>query len=173
MQLYYAGIGARKTPDDICQQVTNLATLLEEAGFILRSGGALGADTAFEDGVKDPHNAQIFLPWANFNRSASALYPPTHDAYKLAEKYHPAWHRCNDTARAFHARNSHQILGQHLDMPVGMVICWTINGEGQGGTGQALRIAEDHDIPIIDYGIPNTKFTYPLTDEYITGDNHA
>lgn len=31
-------------------------------------------------------------------------------------------------------------------------ICWTKNGSGQGGTGQALRIAKAYNIPIFDAG---------------------
>ncbi|NMA16004.1 MAG: hypothetical protein GX935_02005, partial [Erysipelotrichia bacterium] len=32
------------------------------------------------------------------------------------------------------------------------IICWTKNGSGSGGTGQAIRIAKAYDIPIFDAG---------------------
>jgi hypothetical protein len=35
-----------------------------------------------------------------------------------------------------------------------MVICYTPNGQGGGGTGQAIRIARDHGIEIHDLGLP-------------------
>ena len=69
-----------------------------------------------------------------------------------AAQYHPAWHRCSDAARKLHARNGGQILGPELDAPARVVICWTPNGELVGGTAQALRIAADHDVPVINLG---------------------
>jgi hypothetical protein len=50
------------------------------------------------------------------------------------------------------ARNSFQVLGEDLETPATCVICWTPGGKGDGGTGQALRIARHYDVPIIDIG---------------------
>jgi predicted Rossmann fold nucleotide-binding protein DprA/Smf involved in DNA uptake len=47
---YYAGIGSRETPKEICNKMTEIASLLEKQDFVLRSGGANGADSAFEKG---------------------------------------------------------------------------------------------------------------------------
>ena len=33
------------------------------------------------------------------------------------------------------------------------VICWTKNGKGTGGTGQAIRIAKGFGIPVFDLAI--------------------
>ena len=55
------------------------------------------------------------------------------------------------------ARNSYQVLGRNLDDPVEFVICWTPGGSGSGGTGQAIRIAKDYQIPVFDLGSPETK----------------
>ena len=46
------------------------------------------------------------------------------------------------------ARNCYQVLGEDLKSPVDMIICWTPDGKAAGGTGQALRIANDNDIPV-------------------------
>ena len=46
----YAGIGSRETPDTVLAILEALATVLARAGFVLRSGGAPGADTACEAG---------------------------------------------------------------------------------------------------------------------------
>ncbi len=145
---YYTGIGARSTPANVLATMTILATNLERDGFILRSGGADGADSAFEAGVSDPHNAKIYLPWAHFNNNASALYDITQQAYDMAEAFHPAWDKCSAAARKFHARNCYQILGLHLDTPSKFVLCWTPDGAITGGTGQALRIALSLNIPV-------------------------
>ena len=150
---YYAGIGARATPSYILGIFVGLASMLNKAGYGLRSGGADGADKAFEQGtVGYGHCDQIFLPWKKFNSNPSPLYTPSEPAYEMAEAFHPAWDRCSTHAKSFHARNCHQILGLQLDRPVKFVVCWTHDGKVTGGTGQALRIAAKHKIPIFNFG---------------------
>ena len=51
-----------------------------------------------------------------------------------------------------HSRNCHQILGYDLQSPVDAVICWTPNGNIQGGTRTALMIAMREGIPIFNLG---------------------
>lgn len=157
----YAGIGSRETPPEILTAMTGAARSLEEAGLILRSGAAKGADTAFEQGVWHWPNKQIFLPWIGFN-NRHLYHPGTYrltgeieaQAMSIAEKTHPNWDACTGTARLLHARNVAQILGPELNDPVLFVLCWTKDGKGQGGTGQAIRIAKSHDIPVFDMGTP-------------------
>lgn len=55
---YYAGIGSRKSPQDILKFMVKIAKSLSDS-YILRSGGAVGADKAFEYGAKDK---EIFRP---------------------------------------------------------------------------------------------------------------
>lgn len=145
---YYAGIGSRKTPVNVLEIMTQLATKLEQDGYILRSGGAVGADTAFERGVRDPENKEIFLPWRGFNGSDSPLCELTREAYDMAKVFHPAWERCSTVARKFHARNCYQVLGPTLTLPSRFIVCWTPNALMTGGTGQALRIAQHHGVEI-------------------------
>jgi hypothetical protein len=148
MNKFYAGIGARKTPVNVLEVMTQLAACLERDGWTLRSGGANGADTAFERGVVDPANKEIFLPWRGFNGSDSPLCEITSEAYAMAEQFHPAWERCSSAARKFHARNCFQALGATLQSPCSMIVCWTPDALMTGGTGQALRIAQHNDICI-------------------------
>ena len=56
---YYAGIGSRTTPQDVMGRFSNMASFLEQNGFVLRSGGADGVDLAFENGVLNG-NKEIF-----------------------------------------------------------------------------------------------------------------
>ncbi len=141
----YAGIGSRETPDDVCALMTSIATHLRKDGFTLRSGHASGADSAFEAGAGP--EAEIWLPWRGFNGSKSPLLPiPA--AFAMAEEYHPNWKAMNLGGRSLHARNCHQVMGRDLVSPVEFVICWTYDGGASGGTGQALRIAEAHNIPV-------------------------
>ena len=47
-QRFYAGIGSRKTPPEIDQEIERIVDLCSLAGYTLRSGGADGADKMFE-----------------------------------------------------------------------------------------------------------------------------
>ena len=51
-------------------------------------------------------------------------------------------------------RNVHQVLGPEpgSSPPSDLVICWTPEGEGEGGTGMAIRLADRHGIPVVDLG---------------------
>lgn len=130
-----------------------LGKYLAKQGCILRSGGAKGADTAFEQGCDLAEGKkQIFLPWKNFNGNQSPLHTVTREARLLAKKYHPNWPVLGDRGRDFMGRNAYQMLGQTLLCPTSFVVCWTPNGEVVGGTGQALRMAEDLHIPVFNLG---------------------
>jgi hypothetical protein len=74
----------------------------------------------------------------------------------LASQFHPAWDRLSYGARMLHARNVHQVLGANILAPVfsSFVVCWTRDGLGGGGTGQAIRIAERYNVPVFDLGLP-------------------
>jgi hypothetical protein len=147
---YYTGIGSRATPEKTLQLMEGIAIILSQRGYKLRSGGADGADNAFERGcILDGGEREIYLPWEGLNgRQPNApycIYPPTSKAFKLAAQYHPAWQRCSRAARLLHARNSHQILGKDCETRSKFVVCWHLN---KGGTMQAIRIATDYDIDI-------------------------
>lgn len=142
---YYAGIGSRETPDDILISMQNIATILGDRGYTLRSGGAEGADTAFYNGaIAEHHPFEIFT-------HADA----TTAAISMAGEYHPNWGACNDYVKRLHARNCQILLGRDVTKPktVKCIICWTPNGEITGGTGQALRMAEDLNITVLNLGI--------------------
>ena len=149
----YAGIGARQTPPQILEQMTELASELANRGWHLHSGGAAGADAAFASGALE-HERTLFLPWPSFNGLSG---PDCHVArddvtarhMAIAAALHPAWDRCDARARQFHARNVSILLGPQGNAPVDAAVCWTPGGETVGGTGMAIRIAEAHRIPII------------------------
>lgn len=161
---YYAGIGSRETPQNICCSMTSLAQKLEDRGWILRSGHADRADMAFEMGVLRPENKEIFLPWLGFNypkHEPRALkpghyYPPANaQAWEIAERTHPAWNRCSQGAKNLHVRNVYQIMGADLHTRVDAVVCWTPGARSGGGTGQAIRLAQSLNIPVFDVCDPH------------------
>lgn len=151
--MIYAGIGSRDCPKDILNLIVKTSYWLAKKGYILRSGAADGCDKAFEYGCdKATGKKEIYLPWKGFNGSTSDLVVTNQEAFNIANKYHPNFKSLKEGAQKLQARNSHQILGWNLDEKVDFVICYTKDGLAGGGTGQALRIANDLNIPIFDFG---------------------
>jgi hypothetical protein len=144
-QKYYAGIGSRATPKEILDMMTKIAEGLSR-NYILRSGGADGADSAFEKGAGDKKIS--YIPWPGFNGSKAEYIAVTSDAMRMAGTFHPAWMYLSYPAKKLHARNCYQILGEDLNTPCHFVVCWTPGGEEVGGTAQAIRIAKANGIKI-------------------------
>jgi hypothetical protein len=136
---FYAGIGSRTSPPETLKLMTEIAIVLHNKQYILRSGGAEGADTAFAKGAGLTPYVVIFRPRDTYRNPA---------AIELAAKFHPAWDQCNDYARQCHGRNAMIILGLELDNPVQFVVCWTPPDIPYGGTKLGMRIAEAHNIPV-------------------------
>lgn len=150
--IFYTGIGSRSTPPDVLAEMMNIARRRAKAGLCLRSGGADGADAAFEAGAGDLK--EIWLPWIRFNGNGSLLIGDDAAAHAIAKEvlgdFH--WSRCNLAAKKLHARNCHQVLGIDLKTPSEEVVCWTPRGAVVGGTATALKIAAAWGIPILNLG---------------------
>lgn len=165
--MFYTGIGSRATPSDILKEMTELAAGLAMRKWTLRSGGAEGADQAFEAGAEREqgqlriyraHPAPLHCAYEYGGRKdyrGSAGW-----AWKLAEETHPRWDLCSPIARQLHARNVHQILGPTTtSIRSSFVICWTPDGAqtaGEcntrtGGTAMVIRIATQFSIPVINF----------------------
>ena len=148
MTTIYAGIGSRETPELILDYMEYRAKVYGSRGYRLRSGGAKGADTAYEKGHrKYSKDIEIYKPSDDIPEAA----------YEMAAKYHPAWDKCNGFAQSAHARNCMIVLGKNLDTPVDFIDCWTKDGKIIGGTGQALRMAIDLHIPIFNLAYGHTS----------------
>lgn len=151
LNMIYAGIGSRDTPPHILKEMMYLAELLANKGYTLRSGGAIGADQAFENG---------YYRWFDNERnkvgSGNAecdIYLSTKDkkVIDFALKYHPnpvALSKKGDYVVGLMGRNAQIILGDKLDLPVDFVVCYTKDGKQSGGTGHAMKIAEYYNIPV-------------------------
>jgi hypothetical protein len=148
----YAGIGSRETPPTILALMRGIARELAVRGFVLRSGGAHGADSAFEAGAGAA--CEIVLPWHGFNGrrgpTAHVLDPLDGRVRAIAAEHHPAWRRLSAASAKLITRNTFQVLGRSLDAPSAFVLCWTKEAAGGGGTGQALRIARAYGVPVFD-----------------------
>jgi len=143
--MIYAGIGSREIPYEQCARITQIAKDLDARGYLLRSGGAKGADTAFAAGST---KKEILRP-----------EHATEAAIKLASTLHPAWGACSDYAKKLHGRNMMIVLGKTLDSPVDFVICWTMD-ENNGGTSMGLRLARKYSIKVTN--LKRQEFVLPV-----------
>lgn len=158
---YYTGIGARVTPDEILEKITNTACYLSLLGYRLRSGNADGADLAFQIGAKGlgEDKYDIYVPWEGFNKERGTainnIVPSKmSEAMEIASTIHPNWSKCTETSKKFHARNVCQVLGDDLDTPSSFVLYWAEERGGivQGGTATAVNLARKLGIPAISVG---------------------
>jgi len=153
---YYAGIGSRETPSDILSIMTEKARILFiKHALTLRSGGAKGADSAFERGCDSVQGTKEIF------RAADA----TQDALDLAKEFHPAWNKCTEYAQKLHGRNMMIVLGADLQTPVDFILCWTPGGQFMGGTAQALRAALFYKIPV--YNLFNSDDLSNFNNQYL------
>ena len=169
----YAGVGSRRTPPEILDAMSDIAQTLGDAGTALSTGGADGADKAFETGaLRTDAPITVHTPWPGYNGYRPGRDPETdidivhpkpaatiegRGYAELAREHHPYWKRCGRGARALFVRNV-SILAGALDddggiLPVRAVIAWTPNGlpvgREAGGTGHTLRTAASLDIPCV------------------------
>lgn len=171
---FYSGVGSRKTPLHILYVLSLLSYVFERNGLKLRSGGALGADTAFLDALLYPEsNSQIFVT----NKSIKPHYYNPKELYGLSfdglyrqamrlimdNRLHKNWESCSSVALDLHNRNVFQVLGVDLETPSQFVLCWTGRGESDfsettqltGGTGTAINTASFYGIPVFNLGDPS------------------
>ena len=167
ISMRYAGIGSRETPAHHLKAMRTWGHELAGRGWVLRSGAADGADSAFEAGaIEGGGDTEIMLPWDGFNGHLTGTSVDRFAAYgraiRLASQFHPGWSRLTSGPRSLMARNVFQILGRDLRSPVDFVLCWgrrpvyTPDGrivDVSGGTGLAVRLAASLQIPVchLDY----------------------
>lgn len=154
---HYTGIGSRLTPGNIIDLIKQYSHSLSKNGYVLRSGGAIGADIAFES-ASLTDSREIYLPWRNFNRfgyeddvSIVACDLNNYDeAIEIAKRIHPAWNKLNEPSKLLHTRNVYQVLGKDLSTPSEFLVCWAnvdIADVPIGGTRTAYVLAKELGVP--------------------------
>lgn len=160
--MIYAGVGSRKAPDPVLKVMRDIGSVLSSSGYLLRSGGAVGSDTAFEDGARSSGGAtEIFLAGSRMDRQMGQRSPGQSDIHEISPMFdrvtrhlHPAPNALTSYGRRLMNRNGGQVFGRMFDVPADVLVCWTPDGSGSGGTGQAIRIAKTVGIPVVDLGAP-------------------
>lgn len=157
----YTGIGSRKLPNQYYDLFVRLAQILSNKGYTCRSGGADGADSAFEEGsLLGRRTPEIYLPWKGFNdrNEGGRLVHPFEfanwkEAQKIASTIHPYWSNLKSSYKDLHTRNVYQIIGKNLLTPSEFVVCWA-EPEGdyvKGGTRTAVVLAKRLSIPVYNF----------------------
>lgn len=154
----YAGIGSRKTPQDILNEMTEVAKYLDSTlGYTLNTGTTFkgreeGADKAFSDGTK---NKNLFSP---------DNIKTTDREYSIAKEIHPNWNALINKGiggAQLMARNTNQVFGKNLDTPVDFVLFYAKESSNplrpEGGTGQAVEMARRKGIPTINMADSNWR----------------
>lgn len=163
--VFYSGVGARDTPQDVMDLMTRLARRQAALGRILRSGRASrGADLAWEAGAGN--RKQIFKAE---QKQRQGDYPTLEKAYFIASQHHDYWSYMPHVYRELFARNVHIVLGPDLDNPSDHLICWTEDGVFQakdrtkktGGTGHTIAVA-------CAYGVPVFNLNNKIHHRYVT-----
>lgn len=152
--MIYTGIGARKTPGYILHAMVGVAEWMAKNGHTLRSGGAQGADRAFEIGCdhKSIGKKEIYLPVKGWQGNDSKHHNVSYEAMNMASAFHPKWDALPTFVKLLMGRNSYQVMGLDLNTPTDFIVCWTPDGHIVGGTGQALRMAAHYGIPVFNLG---------------------
>lgn len=148
--MFYTGIGSRETPKEICELITMVAAKLASLGWIVRTGGAQGADEAFLAGCNG--RTENFIPWKGFGQYGGQI--PNLDRnweyLQSVDDVNPLIHsrttRNLDKYKGFwklQARNVSQVLGLNLDNPSKFCILYapTTSTGVTGGTNTAYQVA--------------------------------
>ena len=155
----YTGIGSRNITFKEEQSILRVSSGLKERGYIVYSGNADGSDITFQKGSDG--QCVIYLPWKNFNKqnyninkSIKYFVPYSEDGELAIKKFHPCpkYILSKRPLTNLMVRNYHQING-YEDFPITkfVICCATVdsNGDVIGGTGQAVKIALDMGIPVV------------------------
>lgn len=169
---YWTGVGSRKTPADILEIMTRIGRKLTDIGWVLRSGDAPGADSAFYAGCLLSEQFENFKPVVylagspirgRYHNPRMGFYDATRyetwgDARVIALRLRGSWdgiggEEISEWAKGMHTRNVMQVLGDSLIEPSRFLICWAPpvgkRGYVKGGTATAVKLALEAGIDVI------------------------
>ena len=167
-----AGVGSRDTIPSVLRDMRRIGEYCRFHNITVRSGHAGGADEYFEKGAQEACLA--IYPWTGFNTDPNKdgfitnakvlVYKHNSATEEIARKYHPKYDYLKASVKKLMCRNVWQVLGETLNSPVKFVVCWTEGAMGEGGTGQAIRVANGYGIPVYDMGNPKFNYDYVISE---------
>ncbi|WKV23520.1 hypothetical protein SEA1_gp0172 [Salmonella phage SEA1] len=156
-KLRLALIGSREAPRKYLDLMSLMGLAFSEAGHFSYSGGAPGSDEAWLSRY-DRHLSLRIIPYDGFNHCHTGIgvvcwsdlsNESRIKSYVKAKQAYPGLDSERDIIKTLFCRNAMQVLGEDCMSPVDHVYYWcpVRNGEEQGGTRIATRIARQHGIP--------------------------
>jgi len=153
----YAGIGSRETPKSVLLAMSTEAQRRAKEGWLLRSGGANGADEAFAAGAMAASGAiEIYRPYHS-NTTSDKLAIQVIEELNKVQNTNLVFEKMKPYTQQLISRNMQIVLGEKLDTPVNEILCWTKNGDLTGGTRYAIMLGRMLAIPITNYGCTQLK----------------
>ena len=151
---YVTIIGSRSITVQEENILKEIAQKYHNLGYILRSGGANGADSI----VNEFENKEIYIPWNGFNNfehNGESVFelsriPGSLDAIRAARRVHPAPHKLTMASEKLHGRNYFQVFGQNgIASELVLFVADEVDGEVCGGTRTAVTLAREAGIETI------------------------
>lgn len=163
----YAGIGSRTITIDEATAIQRVASKLSSIGYTLYSGNAPGSDINFQIGSNS--NCVLYLPWKDFNTKDydvnksidRCVVGDTKEGLESVINFHPSPKGLSRGGKSLMCRNYHQVMGYKAYPVVSFVLCCANykvvedKMQVEGGTGQAVRIANTKGIPVFNIRKPN------------------
>lgn len=131
MTKYYTGVGSRNLTPSQLSLLEEIGKVMASKGFTLRSGGADGADIAFQKGAcsVNPTKTEIWIPWKTFNNLPLSQESLSQANYVTISQEQtekagqwlcdtgimPWWSNCKQSVQKLHSRNVHQVVGRGKD----------------------------------------------------------
>ena len=163
---YYTGIGSRETPPSVLAQMEEIGTRLAKQHYVLRSGGARGADAAFERGCDAARGAkQIWKPSDSLTLHDWALDKASSVCWEFPLE------RMKPFTVSIIVRNMYQVYGDPETLeeatPTDFVVYWAKGnplekGRESGGTRYAVRQAHAMGIPTYNLQTQGDEFAEML-----------
>lgn len=134
--------------------LVEIGRVLALNGYTLRSGGAPGAESAFEEGCDSVGGKkEIYLPFEGYNNKTTGVVTDMtneEEAIKIAQRYYLLWFKLSNKVKQMLTRYSWAVLGRNLDDPVDFVIAY-IREDGKT-TEQVVRVANGSNITVYNIG---------------------
>lgn len=146
-------IGHRDSPPEILETIEKIAGFFAQKGWILRTGGAIGADEAGRQGfikAGKESNIQLYLPWQGYNNLRGTLFSPAN--WAEAAEHHPVWDKLSTNIKCLHARNMSIMLSEDNKTPSDLVVAYTDGGKEVGGSATGLSCARKYKIKTFNLG---------------------
>jgi len=138
----YTGIGSIKTPPVILALMFRIGAKMADRGHVLRSGGAQGADNAFESGCRSASGRSEIFRMPNKKIQPGILK----QSRELGVKFSPQFSAFSKGKQWHLASSGLQVLGEFLDNPSSGIICYY--SDENSGTSTGTRIADFYKVPV-------------------------